>query len=361
MVPLGCVIGGLTVPGRAGRAESQAIAAFLVAAGTAVGLERAVALALGALGLALVVRAVGPGSVLLGGTVVVGGAIAISNVLLPVIVKRDFPAAAGRVTGIYTTAMGIAAAAAAALTIPIGDALGLGWRGGIAVWAVLVVVALIGWLTRTGAQASPEWAGRPVARRTMLGDPLAWQVTLYLGLQSLGFYTVVAWLSSIYRDLGMDPAEAGFVSAMVPLGSVIGGLTVPGRAGRAESQAIAAFLVAAGTAVGLIGVVVAPLAAPFVWALIIGTCQGAGFPLALTLIVLRTRVPQQTQQLSAMAQTVGYLVASTGPVLVGAIHDAFGGWTVALLLLAAIAVIQGLMGLGAGRPMYVGERGGAQG
>ncbi len=316
------------------------------------GLERAIGVALLALLAGLALRVVDGFAGLLAGTVLVGGAIASMNVLLPVIVKRDFPDRAGRITGMYTAAMAVMASVAVAATIPIGTLTGLGWRGGLGFWALPVVLALIAWAPHLRNRS--EGLGRlPGGVGELLRDPLAWQVTFFLGLQSLGFYAVVAWLPSVYRDQGIAPSDAGLLAAVVPLAAAIGGLTVPARAARARDQRAATFLASIGTAVGLAGLAVAPLAAPLLWVLVIGISQGAGFPLALTLVVLRSRTPAETQRLSAMAQSLGYSIAALGPLLAGAVHDATGGWTASLGLLALLTVGQAVTGLWAGRARFV--------
>jgi CP family cyanate transporter-like MFS transporter len=317
------------------------------------GVEWAMGSALIALAGGLVLRALGGLELLLAGTVVVGGAIAVANVLLPVIVKRDFVNHVGRVTGLYTSAMAVTAAIAAAVTVPVGTTLDLGWRGGLGAWAAPVALAILAWIPQLGARTPFVHAAHPGAMRAMLGDALAWQVTLYLGLQSLGFYSAVAWVPSIYRDLGVDPFEAGLIASIVPLAGVAGGLTIPAPAARARDQRWAAFLVSMGTATGLFGILVAPLAAPFLWVAIVGFCQGASFPLALTMIVLRSRTPAETQRLSAMAQTFGYVVAASGPLLMGAAHDVTRSWTGPLALLVGLIALQAVMGLGAGRARFV--------
>jgi CP family cyanate transporter-like MFS transporter len=301
----------------------------------------------------LLLRALGGLELLVAGTVVVGGAIAVANVLLPVIVKRDFPNHVGRVTGLVSSAMAVTAAAAAAVTVPLGDVLDLGWRGGLGFWAIPVTLALVAWLPQLAARTPFLHSPLPGATRALLGDGLAWQVTLYLGLQSLGFYTVIAWLPSIYRDLGLDPVAAGGVVAVIPLAAIPTGLLIPGLFTRARDQRWSAFVVSMGTAIGLLGVLVAPLAAPLLWVLLIGVSQGVSFPLALALIVFRTRTPAETQRLSAMAQTFGYMVAATGPLVMGAAHDLTGSWAGPLALLVALIALQAVIGLGAGRARFV--------
>lgn len=318
------------------------------------GIERTMGGVLVAIAFGLLVRVAAGTWLLILGTFVAGGAIAVANVLLPVVVKRDFADRPGLVTGLYTAGMGIGASAGAAATVPIAAAMGLGWRGGLAFWAIPVVVALLVWLPQMHVRTRALAAAHPGAISVLLRDALAWQVTIFLGLQSLGFYALVAWLPSVYRDLGATPTEAGLLLSVSALVGVGAALTIPARLARARDQRFAAFALSAITALGLSGVLLAPLLAPLLWVAIIGGSQGAAFPLALTMIVLRTRTPEETQRLSAMSQSIGYLIAAGGPLIVGALHDLTATWQAGLALLVGLAILQGFVGLGAGRARLVG-------
>jgi MFS transporter, CP family, cyanate transporter len=296
----------------------------------------------------LTVRVVDGPVLLLVGTVVAGGAIAVGNVLVPPLVKRDFPNRVGLMMGVYTMAVSGSAAAAAGLTVPLGDAIGLGWRGALAVWAVPAVLAAVIWLPRARAHTR---TAQPPSARSLRRSALAWQVTLYFGLQSLSFYAVLAWLPSIYRDHGFGAAEAGLllsVSGLVQLPVV---LVLPALAGRAANQIgyIVACTLLIG--VGLAGVLLAPTAAAYLWVVLIGVGQGGSFALGLNLFVLRTRRVADTARLSAMAQSIGYTICAFGPLLVGVLHDVTGSWVSPLVLLLVLVVPQLVFGVFSGRAL----------
>jgi MFS transporter, CP family, cyanate transporter len=317
------------------------------------GVEPVVALVLGALATGLLVRVAGGTAALFAGTVLASGAIAVANVLLPALVKRDFPASTGTMMGVYTMSLSGSAAVAAGTTAPLAEATG-GWRGGLGAWAVPAAVALLLWLPlarRRTPDADPGGAGGQLRR-----DPLAWQVTAFFGLQSLSFYAVLSWLPTVYRDEGYSAVAAGAVLSGSALTQIPVTLLLPRLAGRARTQrghALAATLL---TAVGLAGVLVAPTAAPYLWAVTLGIGQGGTFAVALTLVVLRARTATDTAGLSAMAQSLGYVLAATGPLLVGAVHDWTGSWAPPLALLLALLVPQAVAGVLAGRPLHIGAR-----
>ena len=310
------------------------------------GIEPVLLGVLGVLAAGLLLRVLDGPTVLLLGTVLAGGAIAVGNVLVPPLIKRDFPDRVGLMMGVYTMAVSGSAAVAAGLTVPLGDAIGLGWRGALGVWMAPAVLAAMVWLPQVRSHTPPpESQPGPPLRRSAL----AWQVTLYFGLQSLAFYSVLAWLPSIYRDYDFSAAEAGALLSVSGLVQIPVALVLPTLATRAANQV--AYIVASTLLVGagLAGVLLAPTAAPYLWAVIIGVGQGAAFALALNLFVLRTRHVPETARLSAMAQTIGYVLSAFGPLLVGVVHDLTGSWTAPLLLLLALLVPQLVFGALSGR------------
>jgi CP family cyanate transporter-like MFS transporter len=256
--------------------------------------------------------------------------------------------------GIYTMALSGSAAVAAATTVPLGDLLGYGWRGALGVWALLAVLALLLWVPFTGGHTPP-----PVmepTRGSLLADPLAWQVTVFFGLQSLFFYAVLSWLPSIYRDYGYSPAAAGLVLSAVTFVQIPITLILPRFAARARDQRPYAAATTTLIAVGLAGLLFAPTTMPYLWAMLLGLGLGGSFAVGLLLFVLRSGVPADTARLSAMAQTFGYLMAATGPLLLGAMQDATGSWAPPLALLLVFVVPQLAAGVLAGRPLHVGRR-----
>jgi CP family cyanate transporter-like MFS transporter len=285
------------------------------------------------------------------GTVVAGGAIAIGNVLLPPLVKRDFPERTGLMMGVYSMAVSGAAAVAAGVSVPLAGASSLGWRGSLGVWALPAVVAALAWLPRMRGHTRPP--ATPHAGRSLLRDALAWQVTVFFGLQSLSFYAVLGWLPSMYRDFGASPALAGFLLSLSGLVQIPVSLVLPGLAGRARNQVGYAVGATALIGVGLVGVLLAPMAAPYLWVVLVGVGQGACFALGLNLFVLRTRRVAETARVSAMAQSIGYTLCAVGPLLVGVLHEGTGSWTAPLVLLLALLVPQFVCGTLAGRDRVV--------
>jgi CP family cyanate transporter-like MFS transporter len=294
------------------------------------------------------------------GTALAGAAIAIANVLLPVLVRRDFSHRTGTAMALYSTSLIGFAALAAGVTVPVANALGGGWRPGLAVWAIPVALAALAWVTALvrgdAATRHERRTARPArapaaahTARALLRTPLAWHVTLFFGLQSGGFYATLAWLPSIFRSRGASETHAGLLLSLTMLVGLVTALTVPGLAARSRDQRPLVIGCCALTAAGLIGILLAPMSAPYLWAVLLGLGQNAAFPLALMLIVLRGGSVATTEGLSTLAQSVGYILAAFAPLAVGAIHGLARSWTPALILLLALVVPELVIGLAAGR------------
>jgi CP family cyanate transporter-like MFS transporter len=285
------------------------------------------------------------------GTAVAGAAIAVGNVLLPVLVRGNFPDRVGLLTGMYTTGLIGSAALAAGVTVPVADAFGGGWRPGLAIWAAPVAIALAVWAPQLARrQPAPVDSGTPATgARSLLRDPVAWSVTLFFALQSAGFYATLAWLPSVFHSHGLSTSYAGFLLSLSLIFGLIPALTVPSLAARAGHQRLFVLVFVALIAVGWLGVILAPTSVPYLWVVVLGIGQNALFPLAMTLIVLRGGPVASTSALSTMVQTVGYLMAAGGPLAIGAVHDISGSWTPALLVLLGLLVPQTVIGLEAAR------------
>jgi MFS transporter, CP family, cyanate transporter len=317
------------------------------------GVHTAIAVAMVALASGMLLRLV-PGAVFLfAGTALAGAAIATGNVLLPVIVRRDFPGRTGTAMAVYTTSLIGFAALSAGTTVPLANSLGGGWRPGLGVWAAPAAVAALAWLpalVRREANGRAQ-AGRPrtPAVRPLLRQPLAWQVTLFFAVQSGGFYSTLAWLPDVFRSHGASDARAGFLLSLSIVVGLLTSTTVPGLAGRLRNQQWLVVVCSTVWATGLIGIAVAPMSAPDLWAVLLGLGQNSIFPLALMLIVLRGGGLATTEGLSTLSQSVGYVLAAIFPLAVGALHGATGSWTPPLILLMALLIPQVACGVAAGR------------
>lgn len=336
------------------------------------------------LGLSLVLLAGGillrsvPSSLLLfAGTALLGAAIAIGNVLLPGVVKRYFPDKVGLMTGLYTTSMSVWAAIASGLSVPAAEKLGLGWRGSIGCWAVLAIAGLAAWLPQLrskaprpdtglharsaalhGSGTAPSTSGRPQTAPKPVNiwrSRLAWQVCFFMGFQSLGFYVTIAWLPDMLSVRGLSPTSAGWMLSIMQFVSLPASFIVPVLAGRFAHQR---GLVAAITVIyiaGYAGLLWGGAMPAVLWIVLIGIAQGASISLALAFFGLRTSHAGQAAQLSGMAQSLGYLLAAVGPVMIGYVHDITHAWTVPLLILMGTTILLGLSGLGAGRSVQIGS------
>ncbi|WP_067469853.1 MFS transporter [Actinomadura macra] len=318
-----------------------------------VGAMVGLALALGLLLIGLLIRVGGGEITLLAGTFVACAGIAAGNVLIPVIVKIEFPGRIGEVTGAYSAAMSAGAAIGAAATVPVGRVLG-GWRGGLAAWSVLAAATLVVWLPQVRRGTPPA---EPRALKTsMMRSPVAWAVTLLFATQSVLAFVVMAWLPTIYIDAGFTPDEAGTLLAVALLVGVPVYFVVPILAARLRRQGGLGAGMTAIQIVGLLGLLFHPASLPWLWAVLIGIGGGV-FPLTLALFSMRTRTATDTAALSAMAQSIGYLLAALGPFTVGVLRDATGSWSTPVSLLVGICVVQAVLSFSAGRSRFAGESG----
>ena len=322
------------------------------------GAERALLGSMLALCGGILLRSAGSGAApLFAGTAVLGAAIAVGNVLLPGIVKGQFPGRAGAVTGAYSVALGTSAAVAAGASVPLMGLLGSGWQAPLALWAAPALLAAVAWgpLLRSGGQ-DPESSGqrRESAVANLWRSALAWQVTAFMGLQSLGYYATLTWLPEILKDGGTDAATAGWLLALSQAVAIVSMFVAPVAAGRRLSQrgVVAASVALIGA--GVLGLLLFGASVGALWVTLLGLGQGACFSLALTLFALRAADPEHAAALSGMAQSFGYLLAALGPPLFGALRDWTGSWTLPLALLLAITACLLAAGLGAGRDARVG-------
>ena len=289
---------------------------------------------------------------LFAGTLLLGAGIAVVNVLLPAVVKADLPDRLPLATGLVTSSMALSASLGAGLAQPLRGVTG-GPLSSLGVWAVVVVAGLLAWLPLTRGRERPVRVPGASHVLPLLRDRVALAVTVFFGLQALAFYTMLAWLPSILREAGVDPTRAGAMLAVASLLGVPVAFVVPRRATALPQQGRWVALVAVPYALGLTGLLVAPGAAPWVWTVLLGTGTGAAFPLALTLVLLRSRDGGQAARLSAAAQGVGYVLAAGGPVAVGLLREATGSWEPCILALLGLLVVQVAVGLAAGRDRLV--------
>jgi CP family cyanate transporter-like MFS transporter len=331
--------------------------------GRRLGEERTLLLAMVVLTAGLLLRAVDPGALLFPGTILACAGIAVMNVLLGSLIKRRWPQRAGFLVGLYITALSVGAISSSLVSVPLyhssGGSIGLtlGW---------LVVPAALGavlWLPQlrhgslpaTVPTATVPTATVPTAKRSggIWRHALSWQVTLFMGVQSLLYYATLSWLPTIFQDRGESAAGAGDLLGVMGVGNLALALVAPVLAQRMRTQYALVIPIVIGIAVGTAGAVWAPLGSAVIWMLILGAAQNAALGLAIYFTMARAPDPAAAASLSAMAQGVGYLLASLGPLEVGLLHSATGSWNLPIVVLLAFTVVLLAAGLLAARPRTI--------
>ncbi|MFI9552867.1 MFS transporter [Nonomuraea endophytica] len=310
------------------------------------GAERLLGGALVVLTLGIALRWVPVAAGLFGGTVLIGAGIAVGNVLLPSLIKRDFPAKVGLLTSAYATVMGGVAAVASGVAVPVSEVAPGGWYTALGCWVVFALAGVLLWAPQVRA---PRGGAQPLrAHRLPWGSGLAWAVTAFMGLQSLGFYVVVTWLPQVFQDSGVGAAAAGWLLFVFQAVAVVTGLAVPAALRRARDQRALAAICSAVMLVGYLGLFAVPGWA-LLWSVVLGLGGGACLVLALAFMSMRAQDAAEAGALSAMAQSIGYLLAAVGPVAFGLLHTVSSGWRVPIMLMCVAAAVQTLVALVAGR------------
>ena len=317
------------------------------------GEERTIFCALALLLAGVLARGLWHEAALIPATVCACTGIAVINVLLPSFVRRRFPERLGTMMGLQTMALIAGASFAAGLTVPVREAAGGSNGVALGVWAIPIALALLAWMPLVRERADRLPGGGDREAPPLWRSPLAWQVTLFMGLQSLTYFAPLSWLPTIYREEGIDEAAAGGLLSIFNALGIVTSLTAPVVAARMRDQRVAVVATVSLTAAGLVGLLLAPGSGALVWAVLLGLGQGAALSLALLMIVLRAGDDETAARLSTMAQGVGYTLAALGPLGVGLLEYVSGGWTVPLLALLAIIAIELVVGLLAGRDRVV--------
>jgi CP family cyanate transporter-like MFS transporter len=282
------------------------------------------------------------------------GGMATANVLLPSLVKLHFPHRVGLMTSVYTTALAVGLTSASVLTVPVAGHFG-SWRWGLFAWAVTAAVAILPWIGLVRHDRTPEGESRTISLRAVARTRLGWGMALLFGFQSLQAYSVFGWMAKIYRDAGFSPGTAGLLLGVVSAMSIPLSFWLPAWAARMRTQTWLIVVLVGCYPVGYLGLILAPVAGAFAWAVIIGTGASV-FPVVLTLIGLRARTSEGTAALSGFTQSVGYLISAMGPLGMGVLYDVSGGWTVPLVALIVMVVPQLLAGLTVSRPSYIEDQ-----
>lgn len=290
------------------------------------------------------------------GTALLGLAISICNVLIPSLIKREFPERIGMMTGVYSVSMNLCGAIASGISVPVAMGLGLGWQGALGIWGVLSFISILFWLPQMrnrhqqSAVVHQQTSNDEVS---LWRSPLAWKVTLFMGLQSLVFYVIIAWLPEILSQQGISSNQSGWLLSIMQLSMLPFTFIVPIIAGRMSNQRPLVYITTLLLLTGTLGLLCGSMKLIILWTIMLGIGGGFTFSLAMMFFSLRTRTAHQAAELSGMAQSVGYLLAAIGPTLFGYLHDVTNSWTVPLLILVSASLLIFLFGLGAASDRYV--------
>ncbi|SFD68637.1 MFS transporter, CP family, cyanate transporter [Lentibacillus persicus] len=289
---------------------------------------------------------------LFGGTLLIGLGIAVSNVLLPGVIKERFPNRVPLMTSVYSVAMGLMAALASGVSVPLANRAGLGWEWSLAVWAIPALAGAGIWFyfvkrREAANEVSVHYIAASDVR--MWKSRLAWEVAVFLGLQAFLYYVIIAWLPAIVQDYGASSGTAGWMLSYAQFIGLPASL-LPIVAGKLKSQSVLTAGICLLAAVGSAGLLIGQsLVMMTVSVTLLGIATGALFPLALSFLGMRTGDARQAAELSGMAQALGYFLAALGPIMIGSLNDVTSGWQTPLIVLLIVSVLMAIVGYGAGR------------
>jgi MFS transporter, CP family, cyanate transporter len=321
------------------------------------GMERLLFISLIILTIGIIVRSVAGEIMLFTGTILIGLAISVCNVLLPSLIKRDFEQNVGLMTGVYSVSMNLCGAIASGISVPLATGKNLGWNGALGVWAILSFISIFLWLPQLRNIRIPQSIDVKKVNSTDFNiwkSPIAWNVTFFMGLQSLIFYVSVAWLPEILIQKGISTASAGWILSLMQLAILPITFIVPILAGRMSNQRFLVIMTTILYLLGIFGLLYGGYLIIILSVILIGIAVGSSFSLSMMFFSLRTKTAYQSAELSGMAQSIGYLLAAIGPVLFGILHVITKGWAVPLSMMMIAAILLLISGLGAGRDVFIG-------
>lgn len=321
---------------------------FAPSIGKRLGHGKAIFLGILLLAIGVIIRVLGGIELLYFGTALTGIGIVIANVLMIPFFKARIPEKIGLMTAILSTGMSLFAAIASGFSVPLAVDLGLGWRGSLASWFILMILALVVWIP----QLRPHQSGRQgelLQAKNVWKSKLAWQVTLYMGAQSVMYFTMITWLPDMLIARGMSPVKAGIALSYMQLISLIGTFFVPNLLIRLKEQSKVILTVGIGYLIGYGALFIQNEVVTFAALTIIGIGSGASLSIAYTLISLRSAEDLTTAKLSGMVQSAGYILAALGPLVFGISLDLFDNWNILIWFLLIMTVQFIGFGLPAGR------------
>ncbi len=321
---------------------------FAPSLGKKLGHGKAIFLGISLLSIGVVIRVLGGIELLYLGTALTGIGIVTANVLMIPFFKARIPEQIGLMTALLSTGMSLFAAIASGVSVPLAEDLGLGWRGSLVSWVVLMLLALIVWIPQLKPHSTQQ-TGSAKQAKNVWKSRLAWQVTLFMGAQSVMYFTMITWLPDMLIARGMSPVNAGIALSYMQLISLIGTFFAPNLLMRLKQQSGVVLTVGIGYLVGYGALFISNELVTFAALTIIGIGSGASLSIAYTLISMRTAEDLTTAKLSGMVQSAGYVLAALGPLVFGISLDLFNNWNILIWFLLAMTVQFIAFGWPAGR------------
>ncbi|MBM6629664.1 MFS transporter [Mammaliicoccus vitulinus] len=308
----------------------------------------------------LLLRVSGDIGLFIVGTILLGIAIAFGNVCLPSYVKWRFPLQIGLFTGVYSATMNFTAGLGGGLSYPLSEITPLGFRLSLSFWVVLTILAIVFWWPQVKSGKQQELQATKAMQAKVQGpkvrmatSKLAWVVALTMAMQSMVFYTVIAWMPTILVDKGMSPTAAGFLLMLNQFSQVPMTFIFPIIASKMQNQKLLVTIVSMLFVLGFSLLFSQSYIVLVIGIIIAGFGMGAGFSLCMTFFSIRARTNAGSMSLSGFGQSIGYFIAAIGPFLIGFLHDLLGGWDVGIISLIVISVLFYIFALQAASDKYV--------
>ncbi len=301
-----------------------------------------------------IIRPAGSLTFLLIGTLFIGIGIAFGNVMIPSLIKKEFPFQLGMMTGIYSISMNLFAAISSGLSVPVANKMNGDWQAVLFIWAGFVAIALFVWLPQLKnkpAQIEQANITKSVTKKNVWRSKMAWQIAVVMGIQSAVFYISVAFLPVMVQEHGFSSAEGGFMLSLMQFGIMPITFIIPIIAFKMKNQRALVLFSTVMMVLGILGLLlpVQSLMLLSIAILFLGIGSGTSFSLCMMFFNLRTNTASEAADMSGMAQSIGYLLAACGPILFGSLHDLLGSFVVPLIILLFALGILCICGLNAAR------------
>ncbi|HJH10179.1 MAG TPA: MFS transporter [Metalysinibacillus jejuensis] len=319
-----------------------------------IGIELSLFISMLLLATGIALRSAGITSLLLVGTIIIGVAISFGNVLLPSFFKLKFPFHVGLMMGIYSVAMNVSGGFGAGLSHPIANT--TNWQIALAFPIVIVLIASLVWSPQLRNNDRMQATATTAPKLKLWRSPLAWAVTLAMGLQSFIFYTTGAWLPAIFVSQGMAADKAGWMVAIMLLAQLPLTFIMPVLADKLKNQRPIVVILTLLYTVGFVGIALGLTEYTVLWMICIGSAGGSSFSLAMMLFTLRTKTAYAAADLSGFAQSIGYLLAASGPIVFGALYDYTGSWQLPIYVFLIVVAILFVSGWYAAGNKYIEEQ-----